>query len=86
MIIINVASLIELLLLRSYQWVVIDSEIGSEAAVSSTTGTSSGGGVYVVVYGFTPPMSVHPAPRIARIRIAVVMMMVLLDCIKIELW
>jgi hypothetical protein len=31
-------------------------------------------------------VSVHPAPRIVRIRIAVVMMMVLLDCIKIELW
>ena len=47
------------------------------AAVSSTTGTSSGGGVYLMVSGFAPPVSVHPAPRIVRIRIAVVMMMVM---------
>ncbi len=56
------------------------------AAVSSTTRTSSGGGVYVVVSGFAPPVSVQPAPRIMRVRIAVVMMMVLVDGIKIELW
>ena len=41
----------------------------------------------LVVSGFAPPVSVHPALRSVRIRIAVVMMMVvLLDCIKIELW
>ena len=51
------------------------------AAVSSTTGTSSGGSVYVVVSGFAPPVSVHPAPRIVRRRIAVVrIMVVLVDC------
>ena len=42
--------------------------------------------MYVVVSGFAPPVSVHPAPRIVRIRIAVVMMMVLVNCIKIKLW
>ncbi len=57
------------------------------AAVSSTTGDFCGGGVYVVVSGFAPPVSVHPAVRSVRIRIAVVMMVVVLvDCIKIELW
>ena len=43
--------------------------------------------MYVVVSGFAPPVSVHPAVRIVRIRTAVVMMMVVLvDCIKIKLW
>ena len=55
------------------------------AAVSSTTGDSCGGGVYVLVPGFAPPVSVQPAPRIMRVRIAVVMMMVdLVDCMKIQ--
>jgi len=42
--------------------------------------------VYVVVSGFAPPVSVHPAVRIVRIRIAVVMIMVvLLDCMVFSL-
>ena len=43
--------------------------------------------MYFGVSGFVPPVSVHPAPRIVRMRIAVVrIMVVLVDCIKIELW
>ena len=42
--------------------------------------------MYVVVSGFAPPVSVHPALRIVRSRIAVVMMMVVLvDCMVFSL-
>ncbi len=43
------------------------------------------GGVYVVVSGDVPAVSVQPAPRIMRIRIAVVVMVNLLNCMEIEL-
>ena len=43
--------------------------------------------MYLTVSGFAPPVSVHPAVSIVRIRIAVVMMIVvLLDCMVFSLY